>query len=163
MDDELARELEALYRSSYSRFCNVLVTFTGSREAARDATQEAFAQALATRGRFRREGPLEAWVWRIALRAAARLRPRTGTLPLDPIDLPSHDAERDPELAAALRSLPPRRRLIVFLRYFGGLSYGEIAYACGISEGTVGAALAQAHTALREELCNPTVSRGTAR
>jgi DNA-directed RNA polymerase specialized sigma24 family protein len=49
----------------------------------------------------------------------------------------------------------------VFLRYFGGLSYGEIAHACGISEGTVGAALARAHAALREELCNPTATGGT--
>ncbi|HYX89345.1 MAG TPA: sigma-70 family RNA polymerase sigma factor [Gaiellaceae bacterium] len=157
MDDDFAHELEALYRSSYSRLCNVLMTVTGSREAAREAAQEAFAEALATRSRYRGEGPLEAWVWRIALRTAARLRPRAEASPLE-LDPAVHDPERDPELAAAVRALPPRRRLIVFLRYFGGLSYAEIALACGISEGTVGAALAQAHAALREELCAPTTT-----
>jgi DNA-directed RNA polymerase specialized sigma24 family protein len=32
----------------------------------------------------------------------------------------------------------------VFLRYFGDLSYQQIAEICGISEGTVAATLAQA-------------------
>jgi RNA polymerase sigma factor (sigma-70 family) len=163
MDDDLARELEALYRSSYARLCNTLVTVTGSRERAREAVQEAFAQALAGRSQFRREGPLEAWVWRIALRAGARLRGRAETLPFDSLDPAIFDPERDPELAAAVRMLPPRRRLIVFLRYFGGLSYAEIALVCGISEGTVGAALARAHATLRDALCDPAGAGGRTR
>ena len=34
----------------------------------RDATQEAFARALAAREQFRGEGSFEGWVWRIAIR-----------------------------------------------------------------------------------------------
>jgi RNA polymerase sigma factor (sigma-70 family) len=60
--------------------------------------------------------------------------------------------ERDPELAAALRRLSPRRRLIVFLRYFGDFSHTEIAAACDVSEGTIAASLAQAHAELRASL-----------
>jgi RNA polymerase sigma factor (sigma-70 family) len=56
--------------------------------------------------------------------------------------------ERDPALADAIGALPPRRRLIVFLRYYADLSYTEIASACDVSEGTVAATLAQAHRAL---------------
>jgi DNA-directed RNA polymerase specialized sigma24 family protein len=37
---------------------------------------------------------------------------------------------------------------MVFLRYYADLSYSEIAEACGVSEGTVAAALAQARQAL---------------
>jgi RNA polymerase sigma-70 factor, ECF subfamily len=154
MSDDLVAELEALYRSSYARFYNTLANVTGSREAAREAVQEAFAQALATRRKFRREGRLEAWVWKIALRAAIRARTPARALAPEALEPALVEPERDPELAAALRSLPPRRRLIVFLRYFGGLSYAEIGIVCGISEGTVGAALAQAHATLREELCD---------
>ena len=47
-----------------------------------------------------------------------------------------------------MRALPPRRRLVVFLRYFADLSYAEIAEIAGVSEGTVAATLAQA----KEEL-----------
>jgi RNA polymerase sigma-70 factor (ECF subfamily) len=61
-------------------------------------------------------------------------------------------SDSDPELAEAIRRLPPRRRLIVFLRYFGDLSYEQIAELMEISVGTVGAALTQAHEELRREL-----------
>jgi RNA polymerase sigma-70 factor (ECF subfamily) len=58
------------------------------------------------------------------------------------------EPKRDPSLAAALARLPPRRRLILFLRYYADLSYAEIAAACDVSEGTVAATLAQAREAL---------------
>ena len=64
--------------------------------------------------------------------------------------LPSPD--RDPLLAGALKRLSPRRRLIVFLRYFADLSYSEIATVCEISEGTVAATLAHARTELLRDL-----------
>jgi RNA polymerase sigma factor (sigma-70 family) len=60
--------------------------------------------------------------------------------------------ERDPLLADALRQLSPRRRLIVFLRYFADLSYAEIAAVCAISEGTVAATLAHAHSDLKKAM-----------
>jgi RNA polymerase sigma-70 factor (ECF subfamily) len=148
-----ARELEALYETRYASFRNALATVTGSRESARDAVQEAFARALAAPARERDEAHLAAYVWKIALRVALEQRrmssPTPGGHELDPQLL---GPERDPELAAALRALPPRRRLIVFLRYFGDFSYAEIAAACEVSEGTVAAALAQAHAQLRAVL-----------
>ena len=61
-------------------------------------------------------------------------------------------AERDPELAEAVRSLAPRRRLVVYLRYFADLPYAEIASLLDISEGTVAATLSQAHAELLEQL-----------
>jgi DNA-directed RNA polymerase specialized sigma24 family protein len=61
----------------------------------------------------------------------------------------------DSGLLDAVGRLPPRRRFIVFLRYFADLSYADIAEICGISEGTVAAALAQARTTLRSELETP--------
>ena len=150
--DARARALEDVYRRRYAGFRNALATVTGSYDSARDAVQEAFARALRQRKSFRGDS-LEAWVWRIALRAALESRAHPRLEPLG--ELPEADLvddEHDPELAAALRRLPPRRRLIVFLRYFADLSYADIAEACGVSEGTVAATLAQAHDALLHEL-----------
>ena len=65
------------------------------------------------------------------------------------------NAERDPELARAIGRLPPRRRLIFVLRYLADLPYGEIAAVCGVSEGTVAAALSAARDQLRSELDDP--------
>lgn len=69
-----------------------------------------------------------------------------------PHDLSILDPERDPALAAAIRSLPHKRRLVLFLRYYADFSYGEIAEALGIAPGTVAATLAQAHAALLDQL-----------
>ncbi len=152
MGVELA-EIEALYRDSYLRYRNALATVTGSYDSARDAVQQAFAQAVAERERFRGEGSLGAWVWKIALREALGLRAEFAHAELNgSLDPALVAPERDPALAAALKRLPARRRLIVFLRYFADLSYADIADVLGVSAGTVAASLAQAREALKEEL-----------
>ena len=117
--------------------------------------QEAFAIALRERRRLRREESLAPWVWRIAYRLALRERGRAGEAELSD-EVSILEAERDPALAAAIRSLPPRRRLVVFLRYFADCSYAEIAAALEISEGTVAATLAQAQAALHDQLAEVT-------
>jgi RNA polymerase sigma-70 factor, ECF subfamily len=156
--DERAQAIERLYRERYVAFRNGIATVTGSYESARDVVQEAFARALGKRASLRNDELLEAWVWRIALRTALEQRRSRASLngSLDP-QLP--EPERDPELAQALRALSPRRRLVVFLRYFADLSYADIAQACEISEGTVAATLAQAQAALRDALTREGVER----
>jgi RNA polymerase sigma factor (sigma-70 family) len=147
--------IERIYRERYVGFRNALATVTGSRESARDAVQEGFARALARHEEFR-GGSLEAWIWRTALRCAlderrVERRVSLGEL-IDALDPQLLEPERDSDLARAIRALPPRRRLMVFLRYFADLSYGEIAEACDVSEGAVGAALAKARSSLEEAL-----------
>jgi RNA polymerase sigma-70 factor (ECF subfamily) len=150
--DSVTRELEDLYRERYVAFRNGVATIVRSRDEARDVVQEAFARALRSRRDYRGEGSLQAWVWRIALRTALERRRAGDDLHSEALDPQLPDRDRDPELAAALRRLPPRKRLIVFLRYFADLSYSEIAETCGISEGTVAATLSQARAALLEQL-----------
>lgn len=148
-------EIEELYRSRYASYRGGVAALLGSNDGARDVVQETFAQALRDRKSFRGDGSLAAWVWRIALRTALRSR-TTGhrELTLDELveAAPVPEAERDPELAEALRRLSPRRRLVVYLRYFADLPYAEIASLLDISEGTVAATLSQAHAELLEEL-----------
>ena len=119
--DARERAIESLYRERYVQFRNTLATITGSYDSARDVVQEAFLRALKQRRSLRDDQALEMWVWRIALRTAYESR-RNGTVG----ETPSHpqsepvplEAERDPALADALRRLSPRRRLIIFLRYY---------------------------------------------
>jgi RNA polymerase sigma-70 factor (ECF subfamily) len=150
--DAVTDELERLYRERFGAYRNALAPVVGSYEEARDVVQEAFARALRARRDFRGTGSLQAWVWRIALRTAFEQRRSGGAAALERLDPQLVEPERDPELSAALRQLPPRKRLVVFLRYFADLSYAEIAEACGISEGTVSATLTQARAALMEQL-----------
>jgi RNA polymerase sigma factor (sigma-70 family) len=144
-------EIERVYEARYAPFKRAAAALLGDEHRAHDAVQEGFARALRRRKQFR-GGSLEAWIWRIVVREAIDLRRRPVEEIERELDVEFVVADRDPELAAAIRQLPPRRRLIVFLRYFGDLSYESIAEVCGISVGTVGAALAQAHEELRREL-----------
>jgi RNA polymerase sigma-70 factor (ECF subfamily) len=156
--DTRVDEIEQLYRTRYAGFRNGLAALTGSYEAARDVVQEAFAQALRDRHQYRGDGPLAAWVWRIAVRTALDQRRNGRELTLDELaaDASAPSPERDPALAQALQTLAPRRRLIVFLRYFADLTYAEIAAICEISQGTVAATLAQA----RDDLSKALTSEG---
>jgi RNA polymerase sigma-70 factor (ECF subfamily) len=156
--DERAQAIEDLYRRRYARFRDAVAAMTGSRDSARDVVQEAFARALRQREHLRGEGSLEAWVWKIALRTAWEHQRKAGAPGSNgSVETALPEPERDPELAEALRSLPPKRRLIVFLHYFADLSYAEVAELCGVSEGTVGATLSQARAALEELLREETV------
>jgi RNA polymerase sigma-70 factor (ECF subfamily) len=148
-----AAALEELYRARFGVFRDGLAGVVSSREVARDVVQEAFARALRDRRKFRGDGSLEAWVWRIALNQALKARRELRARwdeDAEPFALDA--APRDDEVRAALRALPPRRRLVVFLRYFADLQYDEIARICGVSEGTVAATISQSHTELLKHL-----------
>ncbi|HET8751045.1 MAG TPA: RNA polymerase sigma factor [Gaiellaceae bacterium] len=146
--EETAASIERLYRERYIRFRNGVAPVAGSYEAAHDAVQEGFARALRASRQYSGRGSLEGWVWRIVLRTALELRRPDEELPLDDVDPVFVEPERDFALTAAVQALPPRRRLIVFLRYFADLPYQTIAEALAIGEGTVAATLAQAKEAL---------------
>ena len=142
--------LEQLYRDRYRSFRDILAGVVGSHELAREVVQEAFARALREQRKFRGEGSLESWVWRIAVNVALKMRrglAREWALDQE-YEAASRETTPDRDVRAAVRALPPRRRLVVFLRYFADLSYAEIAEVAGVSEGTVAATLAQA----KEEL-----------
>jgi RNA polymerase sigma-70 factor (ECF subfamily) len=144
----LDSDLEDLYRRRQGAFQVMLASVTGSVETARDVVQEAFAQALCDQDRFRGEGSLEGWVWRIAFRLAIGSK---GSRELAVDELPEVafvEESRDPTLALAVRGLPPQRRMAIFLRYFADLSYSEIGEVLGVAEGTVAATLSQAHRQL---------------
>jgi len=157
--DAALAELEDLYREKYFGFRNALATITGDQQSAHDVLQEAFVQAIKQQKSFRGEGSLAGWVWRIAFRLALRHKHHQRSLPgADPdlslVDPSLPEPSLHPELALAIRELPPRQRLFVFLRYFADLDYSDIAEACDVSAGTVGAALTKAREALLRSLSN---------
>ncbi len=158
--DEREEAIERVYLARYAGFRRAAAAVLGDFDAAHDAVQDGFARALVERRQFR-GGSLEAWIWRIVLRKALDLR-RRRRQSVQPIE---HDfdpglveSNGDPALAEAIRALPPRRRLIVFLRYFADLDYTEIAQATGVSTGTVAATLAQANACLARELIHEGVA-----
>jgi RNA polymerase sigma-70 factor, ECF subfamily len=145
--------LESLYRGGLARYVRAAGAIAGDEALARDAVQEAFAQAVRKRATFRDEAPLEAWVWRIVINEAVALRRRrTSELEwnsdsADPST--NHVPEHYASVRAWVAALPERQRLAVFLRYFADLDYRSIASVLEVEVGTVSATLATAHAALR--------------
>jgi RNA polymerase sigma factor (sigma-70 family) len=148
-------DLEALFRLRYGEFLRVAAAITGSSDAAHDAVQEGLARALAGRASFRGSGSLEAWLWRTVVNAARNVSARSplvGEGSDGAVDaLQPQDGGRA-EVRAAVRRLPERQRLVLFLRYYADLDYASIGAVLGIRRGTVSATLNQAHTAMRRLL-----------
>jgi RNA polymerase sigma-70 factor, ECF subfamily len=141
--------IEHVYREQFPRFWKAMAAIIGNPDDARDAVQEGFARALAARQTYRGDGSVEGWIWRITLNAAVDARRRTREQPLEEaflLELPN--PESDPALSDALRQLPKRQRLLIFLHYLADLSYEDAARICGITEGAVGASLWKARRTL---------------
>jgi RNA polymerase sigma-70 factor (ECF subfamily) len=153
-DPSLA-DIERVYRHRLAAFVRVAQAVVGNRETALDAVHEGFAAAIRGRQSFRRDGPLEAWLWRAVVNAArksVRDAPRGVT---DPTDVDALGAGPTPALREAsplVAGLPERQRLTVFLRYYADLDYRSIAEILGVTVGTVSASLAAAHAHVRSAL-----------
>jgi RNA polymerase sigma-70 factor, ECF subfamily len=168
-------DFDRLYRSAYPRVFRTLAAILGDPADAEDCVQEAFVRAYKAWSRWSPDAPAEAWVHRIAVNTAishhrrARLRSvgevlrrlgRPGNGP-DPAEVATQ-----PDILAALRSIPPKLAVAIVLRHYHGYSNREIAAALGISERTVGSRLRLAGERLRRVLgeeWNPGFSLGPSR
>jgi RNA polymerase sigma factor (sigma-70 family) len=144
-------DLEALYRRDFARFVRVATALLRDEERAVDAVQEAFATAIRERRRFRGDGSLEGWVWRIVVNAARKARPRWDDEPIGCSEATESTDDPAP-VRAAIATLPERQRMTLFLRYYADLDYRSIAETLEVSPGTVAASLNAAHASLRRKL-----------
>lgn len=154
------------------RVYNLCYRMLGSRQAAEDATQDAFLAAYRSVDRMR-GGKLQSWLFRIASNACIdelRRRQRRPQLSLDapapagderPLDLPDTVAGPEAltlsgELCEALQrellTLPPDQRVAVILCDVEGLGYAEIAESMRSTIGTVKSRISRGRSRLREAL-----------
>jgi RNA polymerase sigma factor (sigma-70 family) len=162
---EAPREAELafdrLYRSSRDDVYAYVASLVRDPAAAEEVTATAFERAYRKRSRFdSSRGEPRAWLFGIARNAALdelRRRGRQAELAAEPVDLvsaPAHESteanERRLALGAALSRLEPRERELIALKFFAGLSNGEIAAVTGVSESNAGTRLHRAVTKLRE-------------
>jgi len=142
-----ASGLEQLYRSQGPVIWRALLAYSGDRDVADDALDEAFAQALA-RGTAIRE-PLR-WIWRVAFRVAAgELKDRRSRGELVAIDPGVPFPEPLTYVFAALEQLSPNQRLAIILHDYADRPVSEVAATMGASRATVYVHLSQGRRRLR--------------
>jgi RNA polymerase sigma-70 factor (ECF subfamily) len=152
---------EELYRSSRDDVYAYAAGLLRDRAAAEEVTATAFERAYRKRRRFDpSRGNGRAWLFGIARNAALdelRRRSRQAELAADPIDAASfadgHPAERSELrllLDGALGGLDTRERELIALKFFAGLSNGEIARVIGVSTSNAGTKLNRTMDKLRE-------------
>ena len=137
------REFPAVFRAAY--------LMSGDRGLAEEATQEAFARALARWGRLRSQPWAGGWVTTTALNSARRhLRRRRPTMPANVRD--GEDEATRLDVHAAVRGLPARQQEAVVLHYLLDMPVAETAAAMGCDQGTVKTHLSRARAALLRAL-----------
>ena len=161
----------ALVEMHQGQVYNLCRRMLGVREAAQDATQEAFLAAYNNIRRFRGTS-FRAWLFRIAANAAIDEMRRRRRRPQVSLEAPFSDTETAldlPDLApgpeelalrserarsmqAALLTLPPDQRLAVILADVQGLSYEEVGQVMGSSLGTVKSRISRGRGRLRHYL-----------
>jgi RNA polymerase sigma-70 factor (ECF subfamily) len=161
-------DFESVVKAHQKRVYNVCLRFCGNPEDSFDLTQEVFIKAWRNMDSFRGDSAVYTWLYRLASNTCTdflRKKARRGVpaVSLDDAEFSLPDTRFEPAIALerkelakaledALNRLSPEHKQIVILRETAGLSYGEIAEALDIEEGTVKSRLARARLALRGDL-----------
>jgi len=147
----VAQRSAALFRTAY--------LVVGDHQLAQDLLQEALIKTYVAWPRIRDLSKAEAYTRQVIVTTAISWRRRRSfhELPNDPLpeppvvdqseELATHDA-----LWSQLRTLPPRQRAAVVLRYYHDLSEVQTAEIMGCAVGTVKSQVATALSRLREQL-----------
>ena len=162
VDDELAREFDALLVENSALAFRVAFSVLRHRQDAEDVAQEAFAKAhirfrqLRDRQRFR--SWLVRMVWRMALdrrrsdtRRTAREQEHGRSSAISPREDAASD-ERAMLLWQAIDALPEKLRQTIVLANIEGHDVAEVAALLGIPAGTVKSRLFLARQQLKERL-----------
>ena len=134
----------------------------GSFDDARDASQETFVHAYLKLDQLRDVDRFAGWLRTIALNRCRSLRRgRKETVPLDEVSAPVDETtpcdgllarESRESVHRALRMLTDRNRLVITLRYLGGMSYRDIAGFLDVPLSTVEGRMHRAKQELRGRL-----------
>jgi RNA polymerase sigma-70 factor (ECF subfamily) len=132
-------EFEWVFRSTYPSVLRTTYLILHDRGRAEEVTQDAFLRLCERWGGVRRVDNPEAWVRRVAVRAAVRSAQRTRlrSAPPPEDDQPWWDDLPDVDLARAVASLAPQQRAAVALHYLDDLPVEEVAHHLGVTASTV--------------------------
>jgi len=164
-----------LYRAYSAMVYTVAFRMLGSKSVAEDVVQDSFVDVIRKAGDFRGDGDIAGWIRRIAINkalshlrspwVARRSRTRDMHCDKDPV-IPSADDSSQrlgwqQALEAALGSLTPSARAVVWLHDVEGYTHEEIGRLMGRSTSFSKSQLSRAYRDLRELLQPEEAGEGT--
>jgi RNA polymerase sigma-70 factor (ECF subfamily) len=167
-------EFEEFYRAEFPGLVVLATAVLGRRAGAEDVAQDAMLDAHRRWDRLSGYDAPRAWVRTVVVQRSskvsrkgrneslAQLRAAQGR-----VSTVSEPADLDPEVTAALRSLPTQQRAALALHYLYDCSLAEIAQTLGVAEGTIKTHLQRGRRHLAERLSpsgdqTPSDDRGSA-
>ncbi|WP_232660831.1 SigE family RNA polymerase sigma factor [Pseudonocardia sp. TRM90224] len=160
MDEASEREFAEYFRARQDAVRRTAYLLCGDWHRADDHAQSAFVALHRHWRKIRDKAALDAWMRRTLVRAVVDesrrpwRRERFTADPADKVSVPSAtDAVATRHvLVDGLKTVPPRQRAVLVLRYLEGLDVAATAAALGCSEGTVKSQTAHGLAALRASL-----------
>jgi len=152
---------EAAFRTLYERYADRVfryaLTLLRDRHLAEEVVQETMVAVWNGSRTFRGTAQVSTWIFGIARNQAhslLRRESRGERVPDEPAVLPdpAEQVEVQDRVLAAVEGLPEEQREVVFLAFYEGLSYREIARILGVPEGTVKSRMYHAKRNLAEVL-----------
>lgn len=152
--------LTELFRTYGQQVYETALRITGSSDEAEDVVQDVFIGLPEALPGYRGDGPLGAWIRRLATRTALlRLRHAKRRRRWHRRAAQSAPSSEEPPAVSArltlqwgLRRMPDELRVVFVLKEVEGYSHAEIAALLGISEGASAVRLHRARRFLRERL-----------
>lgn len=155
-----------IYDETSQPLFNLLAFQTGDRDTAMDLLQETYVTALRKLDRYRGQGPLGAWLRRIALHKALDWRRSLASRARQALQLGAEAEQEAPRAAnlhfdgeraafsEALARLSGKQRAALLLREIEGLDFAEIAEALGCREATARVHLHRAKESMKRLLAS---------
>jgi RNA polymerase sigma factor (sigma-70 family) len=144
---------------AYARDVSRLARALAGPQAAEDAAQAAWLQALAAYPSLRHARNLRGWLLTITARAAMDQHRARARAPIPLPELPDHPTPLTENTAdgvwATVRGLPERQRTAIALRYVLDLAHPDIAAAMATTEGATRRLVSDGLKALRAALPPP--------
>lgn len=135
--------IETAYREHSGKMIQAMIRFSRDETAARDAVSQAFTQALVNRALLEAmpEPAVRAWLYSAARNALLDLKRREARATAVAKVPETEYLEPDPTdrllVESLMNRLTPELRTPIYLKYYRGLTSGEIGSAMGIPAATV--------------------------
>lgn len=151
-----SKQYEQIVKKNIDTIYRIAISYTKTAADADDVVQQTFMKLLTKKVVFTDEEHIKRWLIRVCTNECNSLFSSFWRKNVDSIETmneePEFTMEESSELYEAIKQLPIKCRVVVYLFYYEGYSTKEIAEIVHIKEATVRTRLVRARKLLRTQL-----------